>query len=99
MPISWLVLPVILLIAGVLRGLGTASELLIFILVAIIVWLDLWLVVVAFSTGLVVPVLRVGRLLPFVVLILLIVMIFLQKICSHMLQWQNVYLRILIGAS
>ncbi len=94
MPVGWLVMPVILLAAGEvgIRGRGTASGLLIFIVVVVIVWL-LWLVVLAFSTCLVVPVLGVGRLLPLVVLILLIVLIFLLKICSHMLNWQNVLLR------
>jgi hypothetical protein len=33
MPVSWLVLPAILLVAGVLRGLGTARGLAIFIVV------------------------------------------------------------------
>ena len=93
-PVGWLVMTVILLVAGKvgIRGLGTASGLLIFILVVVIVWL-LWLVVLAFSTCLVVPVLGVSRLLPLVVLILLIVLIFLLKICSHMLNLQNVLLR------
>jgi hypothetical protein len=68
------------------------------IVVIVILRLHLWLaffVVVALATSLVVPFLRVDRLLPLVVMILLILLILLVIICFFILNrsWQNVLLR------